>query len=449
MDIASKWNKFFQSFCTTSLGQRSGMMLFFSMIALLWFFVGCFIYYQYHREKEFKIRLLTTQLLQLNDEIAFKAIQQDSLLIHDIDIYEKNSQLQNLRVTIMDTAGNVLRDNIEPNTVHFQNHLHRHEIQQALEHGTGFTIRRSSESLGTDYFYAASKYSNKGFIVRSALPYDINLMYNLKADMGFVWFSVCVTLVLTFVLYRQTRMFGNMVDRLQEEENSKLKRQLSLNMSHELKTPVSSIQGYVETILNNPKLDEKQRTQFLSRCHVQTKRLTSLLRDINTLNRIDEVPDQLEKTSLDLNRLIDGIKNDVQLSLSQRNMTAEIHIPEEIPIIGNEGLLYSVFRNLFDNSIAYAGDGSCIRLVCPGIENGMWHFQYSDNGVGISDEHLPSIFNRFYRVDKGRSRRIGGTGLGLAIVKNAVQFHGGNIVVQQSPSGELVFDFTLKPGVRS
>lgn len=263
-------------------------------------------------------------------------------------------------------------------------------------------------------------------------------------DMGFLWISVYIALILTLVLFRQARILGRMINRLQEKENSKLKRQLSVNMSHELKTPVASIQGYIETILQNPEMDEAQRTQFLSRCHIQTQRLTSLLRDINTLNRMDEAPEQLEITNLDLNPLISGIMSDVQLALSQRRMDIKVEIPEEIPIMGNEGLLYSIFRNLLDNSIAYAGDGTTIRLACTGTRNGLWHFQYSDNGVGISDEHLPNIFNRFYRVDKGRSRRIGGTGLGLAIVKNAVLFHGGQISAHQSPVGGLCFDFSLR-----
>ncbi len=285
------------------------------------------------------------------------------------------------------------------------------------------------------------------FFVGCFLYYHYQLAcHSLQADAGFLWFSLSTALVLTVVFYRQTRRLDRLINRQQEEETTRLKRQLSLNMSHELKTPVASIQGYVETILQNPRMKEEQRTQFLNRCHIQTQRLTSLLRDINTLNRMDEAPEQMENTSLDLNPLINSILSDVQLSLSQRKMSVEVQMPEEIPVLGNEGLLYSVFRNLLDNSIAYAGDGSAVRLLCNGPQDGLWYFLYSDNGVGISDEHLPSLFNRFYRVDKGRSRRIGGTGLGLAIVKNAVLFHGGSISVHHAPSGGLQFDFTIAVG---
>ena len=110
---------------------------------------------------------------------------------------------------------------------------------------------------------------------------------------------------------------------------------------------------------------------------------------------------------------------------------------------GNQSLLYSVFRNLTDNAIAYAGEGTTITLSAKD-EDRFWHFTFSDNGIGVPAEHLPRLFERFYRVDKGRSRKMGGTGLGLAIVKNAVLLHGGTISVRNVPTGGLQFDFTLK-----
>ena len=445
MDIVSKWTNFLKNIRLKDHGQQISLSLFLSMIVLLWFFVGSFMYYHYNREKEFRVKLLTTELLQLNEVIATKTTPQDNGFSVSFDFGDRKSQFQNLRITIMDNEGNVRWDNREPNASLLHNHKDRPEVQQALSGGTGYIIRRNSETLGEEYFYVASYFPDKETLIRSALPYDLKLVNILQADKGFIWFSLCVTLVLTLVFYRQTRILGGMINRLHEEENNRIKRQLSQNMSHELKTPVSSIQGYVETILRNPKMDEKQRNQFLNRCHVQTKRLTNILRDINTLNRIDEAPEQLEKISLDLVPLIDGIVGDVQILLAEHKMDVIIELPDEIPMMGNEGLLYSVFRNLFDNSIAYAGDGATIQLTCLGENGNSWHFQYSDNGVGISDEHLPNIFNRFYRVDKGRSRRIGGTGLGLAIVKNAVLFHGGTISVHHAPASGLLFNFTLSP----
>ena len=133
-----------------------------------------------------------------------------------------------------------------------------------------------------------------------------------------------------------------------------------------------------------------------------------------------------------------------KLAAAQRQMTLSPDLPPEIPLMGNEGLLYSIFRNLLDNSIAYAGIGTRVSLQCQGPSEGCWHFTFSDNGVGVPADHLPHLFERFYRVDKGRSRRIGGTGLGLAIVKNAVLFHHGTIMVRQVSAGGLEFVFTLR-----
>ena len=421
-----------------------GMRLFLSVTVLLWVFVGCFVYYQGQREREFKVRLLTTQLLQLNEEMALMANRGDSLLRGTIETSEKNSHLRNLRVTVLDTLGHVLSDNMEPQADRLPNHLQRPEIQQALREGTGFLMRRNSETMGEDYFYVASSFPDQGMVVRTALPYNVQLIHSLSGDRGFVWFSVCVALVLTPVSYRQTRLLDQMVRRVQEQENARLKRQLTLNMSHELKTPVASIQGYVETILQNPDLDESHLRQFLQRCHVQTLRLTNILRDINTLNRIDEAPEQLPCACIDLRPLIENVFGESKLAAAQRQMTLSPDLPPEIPLMGNEGLLYSIFRNLLDNSIAYAGIGTRVSLQCQGPSEGCWHFTFSDNGVGVPADHLPHLFERFYRVDKGRSRRIGGTGLGLAIVKNAVLFHHGTIMVRQVSAGGLEFVFTLR-----
>ena len=110
---------------------------------------------------------------------------------------------------------------------------------------------------------------------------------------------------------------------------------------------------------------------------------------------------------------------------------------------GVKSLLYSVFRNLTDNAISYAGDGTTITLNAY-EKNGYWNFSFIDNGLGVSRKHLPRLFERFYRIDKGRSRKLGGTGLGLAIVKNAVLFHGGSIEVSKNIPSGLRFDFCIK-----
>lgn len=225
-------------------------------------------------------------------------------------------------------------------------------------------------------------------------------------------------------------------------EQDILKRQLTQNIAHELKTPVASIQGYLETILENPNVDEAMRKQFLERCYAQSQRLTSLLQDISTLNKIDDGAQLMDFTQVDIAQTVASIVKATALQMQEKGMHIVVDIPSTLVINGNPSLIYSIFRNLTDNAIAYAGTGTTITLTATN-ENTLWRFVFSDNGIGVSPEHLPRLFERFYRVDKGRSRKMGGTGLGLAIVKNAVNMHGGTISATCPAEGGIRFEFTL------
>lgn len=229
-----------------------------------------------------------------------------------------------------------------------------------------------------------------------------------------------------------------------QEEESRMKRQLTQNVSHELKTPVSSIQGYLETILSNPDLSPDKRQFFLERCYSQSTRLTGLLRDISVLNRLDEASEMFDLTEVNITKLIAEIQKECSQDMEEKHITSEIILPEDPTVFGNNSLLYSIFRNLYDNAIAYAGENIRITVNCYKEDPKYYYFSFSDNGVGIPEEHINRIFERFYRVDKGRSRKIGGTGLGLSIVKNGVNFHKGQISAKSSPGKGVTFFFTLK-----
>ena len=229
-----------------------------------------------------------------------------------------------------------------------------------------------------------------------------------------------------------------------QEEESRMKRQLTQNISHELKTPVSSIQGYLETILSNPDLSPDKRQFFLERCYSQSTRLTGLLRDISVLNRLDEASEMFDLTEVNITKLIAEIQKECSQDIEEKHITSEIILPGDPTVFGNNSLLYSIFRNLYDNAIAYAGENIRITVNCYKEDPKYYYFSFSDNGVGIPEEHINRIFERFYRVDKGRSRKIGGTGLGLSIVKNGVNFHKGQISAKSSPGKGVTFFFTLK-----
>lgn len=229
-----------------------------------------------------------------------------------------------------------------------------------------------------------------------------------------------------------------------QEEESRMKRQLTQNVAHELKTPVSSIQGYLETIISNPKLAEDKRQFFLERCYSQSTRLTGLLRDISVLNGLDEASELFDLADTNISMLISEIQKECSKEMEEKQITSEIILPGNPTIHGNYSLLYSIFRNLYDNAIAYAGEGCKITINCYKEDPKFYYFSFADNGTGISEEHINRIFERFYRVDKGRSRKVGGTGLGLSIVKNSVNFHKGQISAKSSPRKGVTFFFTLK-----
>jgi len=227
------------------------------------------------------------------------------------------------------------------------------------------------------------------------------------------------------------------------EKQRLLKQQLTSNIAHELKTPLSSIKGYLETILSNPNIPEEKKNYFLEKAFGQAERLTDLLNDISLLNNIEDAGGLFEFKSVMLKPVIKDVIENLKLRLTERNMDCTIDVDRDVIVNGNESLLFSVFQNLIENSINYAGNNSNISIRKYLEDDKFYYFQYCDTGVGISEEHLARIFERFYRVDYGRSREKGGTGLGLSIVKNAIMLHKGEISVRNRPDGGLEFLFSL------
>ena len=270
--------------------------------------------------------------------------------------------------------------------------------------------------------------------------------FNEVSDWHLLLFSLIVMGGLGFLLFRYARRMDERISREQQEKENRMRRELTQNIAHELKTPVASILGYTETILNSPDIDDEVKNQFIARTHAQARRLTTLLQDISTLNRMDYAKDLITMERVNISMLFADIVEETTFALQNRQMTLHNCLPESIIVKGNYSLLYSIFRNLIDNAINYAGQGATIE-VSADQEPDYWHFTFKDNGIGIPSKHLTRIFERFYRIDKGRSRDMGGTGLGLSIVKNAVLLHGGNITVDAPETGGLTFMFTIRSRV--
>lgn len=266
--------------------------------------------------------------------------------------------------------------------------------------------------------------------------------FNEPSDWHLLIFTLAILGGLAFLLHRYARRMDQRISREQAEKENQMRRELTQNIAHELKTPVASILGFTDTIIDNPDMPDSQKEVFIRRTNAQAKRLTALLQDISILNRMDYAANVLALERVDISQIVAEIVEETSLALENRKMSFKNCLQQGIIVKGNPSLLYSIFRNLTDNSVNYAGEGKTIVLTA--TDNGdRWDFVFADNGQGIDKKHLERIFERFYRIDKGRSRLLGGTGLGLAIVKNAVLFHGGTITAESNKGQGLRFHFSI------
>jgi signal transduction histidine kinase len=461
-----------------------GHKLYISVISVFLVFAVAFIVFQQTREKRYKEETLHLQLQDYNDRMHVSLEFLGKTDEETLRNYVKQHNEKNIRVTLIDKSGRVFFDNLRKDYSHIANHSNRTEFIEALKTGQGATVDRKSNTTNVDYFYSATYFPENGYVIRTALPYDNDLAKSLETDQHYIWFALGAFMLLTILLYRFTKRLDRNIQKLRifalradnnenidtddlidfsndelgeiaekiikiyrrlettRKEQDKLKRELTQNVAHELKTPVASIKGFLETIINNPEIDVCTQRQFLERCYAQSERLGVLLQDISTLNRMDNAPEAMCIEDIDVADIVAHIQQETILDLEKHGMSFINNLPKTIIIKGNKSMVYSIFRNLTDNAIAYAGEGTTITLSAI-KEKGKWHFTFSDNGIGVPPEHLSRIFERFYRVDKGRSRKMGGTGLGLAIVKNAVLLHGGTITANNQPNGGLKMEFTL------
>lgn len=227
------------------------------------------------------------------------------------------------------------------------------------------------------------------------------------------------------------------------EKRRLLKQEMTNNIAHELRTPVTSIRGYLETILNLDDEDVARQKLFIDRAYVQTIRLSELIQDISMLTKIEEAADRFVREAVNMKSLLEELESDLSEKFLKKDITFVVDVPDNLIIYGSRTLLYSIFRNLTENSISYAGESIQIKLRCYMETDDAVYFEFHDTGVGVEEKHLVRIFERFYRVNEGRTRDTGGSGLGLSIVKNAVLFHKGNIVAKNRPEGGLMFLITF------
>lgn len=229
-----------------------------------------------------------------------------------------------------------------------------------------------------------------------------------------------------------------------EEKTRLIKQEMTNNIAHELRTPITSIRGYLETV-KDQEIDEKQSKYFIDKAYNQVINLTQLIDDMSMITSIEEVPQSFLFEKLDLFEVVNTVTSDFATSLTENNININNQISINSFLQGNPNLLYAIFRNLIENTIKYGGDGANIHIGFYNEDEFYYYISYYDEGKSIIDEaHLKRLFERFYRVTTGRTRSTGGTGLGLSIVKNAIQIHKGTIIAKNRKGGGLEFLFKLK-----
>ena len=453
--------------------------------------MGCFIIFQYGREKAYKVAELDSRLQLVNSYICNRLTRGDD--IGDINIADLQP-FDDVRLSIIDPDGRVVYDN-SVDSLPGTNHLHREEIAEALRSGSGCSVRRHSESTGGTYFYSARRAAD-GSVVRTAVPYSLSLMQVLRADYTFLWIMGGITLLFALLGFFATRRLSQHVSRLndfaaraergeritdtdsfpndelgaisshivrlyarmqqavaraehehaaamhQQQEKERIKKQLTNNINHELKTPVASIRVCVETLLAHTDMDDARRHDFLARCLSHTERLERLLADVALITRMDDGGRVIARQQLDLGDIIASVCDECTEAAAARGIVIRNCVSGRLPLLGNADMLASVFHNLLSNAIAYSG-ADTVTIDRVAVERDILTLTVADNGCGVAPEHLPHLFERFYRVDKGRSRASGGTGLGLSIVRNAITLHHGSVTVANADGGGLVFTITL------
>ncbi|GEM_PF-6754264 len=234
--------------------------------------------------------------------------------------------------------------------------------------------------------------------------------------------------------------------------DSSYKREITRNISHELKTPLTSIRGYLETIIGNPLMKSEDRRYFLERALVNVERLEELIRDLSLLEMASDAAKYLEKERINLSQTIFNTKKNLEFRAEKNGVHMELkNLPDSLYISGHPRLLEAIFINLLENGIKYSRPGDSVTVEYAGMEyagkNGHYHrFYIYDTGPGIPREFQEKIFERFYRIDSGRSRKTGGTGLGLSIVKHAVAFHEGKISIDKDYTAGLKYILELPAG---
>ena len=350
---------------------------------------------------------------------VFSDVRTYAYVLTSVDTYDEATliqevhQLDNLRVTIIDKEGKVLLDT-NADIGGMENHSNREEIKAAFETGEGQAVRQSKTVAKSTFYYAVRM--NDGNVLRVATETGSVLsivqgMLPIIAVMVIILFVICTFLgrLLTDSLLRPIEQMANM------------RQDFTANVSHELKTPLAAISGYSE-LIENGMVSEKDIARFGGEIHKSADRLLTLINDTIRLSELDATTQDVVLETVDLYQAAENCMDTLEISAQKHDVTLKL---EGVPckIRTEKGMADEVIYNLCDNAIRYNNKGGSVTISVLPVDNQVV-LSVKDTGIGISKEHQERIFERFYRVDKSRSKSTGGTGLGLAIVKHIVARNG-------------------------
>ena len=362
---------------------------------------------------------------------------------------EYDPDVDDLRITMIKKDGKVFYDSFA-DAKKMENHANRQEVRQALKHGNGKAIR-TSDTLDKNTFYYAVRLDD-GNILRVAKESRSIWSVFIKvtpAILILIFVILAISKMLSDVLTKSLllpieQMSENLdhledittykelmpfINTIQEQHknilmNAKMRQEFTANVSHELKTPLTAISGYSE-LIQNGMTNEEETIRFAGEIHKSAKRLLTLINDTIRLSQLDTSEQKVIYEAIDLYKIAEDCVNMLKFSAENHGITISIHATNAY-LEGNKEMLEEVVYNLCDNAIRYNNEGGKVDVTVKPVK-GKIYLCVEDNGIGISKEHQERIFERFYRVDKSRSKSTGGTGLGLAIVKHIIQQHGAHM----------------------
>lgn len=465
------------------------------LLLLVWLIVIVLGVWMFHTEKKLRVEKIRTQITLVNSRIvaAYDSnIDPSDFLEFISEYYRENPLYDDIRMSIYH-SGSIIYQIGEPIQVPDTRDIKTGSVTSAA--GTQFDTNESRRE--SNFYYDVIQSRDHKLQVYTMLPFGPEVIAASSASKSIYVILLAVAILATVVALIIAHRIGKNISMLRDfalragsdptfvpsmafprdeigdiarqivkfynersasiiklkrehtvamhalEEKTRLKRELTNNINHELKTPIGVIKGYLDTINEHPDMDEDSRRHFMQKVGEHVNRLTQLLDDISSITRLEYGSKMINTEPVDFHEIAFQAVSDLETSGLMGQMTFNYDIPTYCRVIGNSGLLMAMINNLAKNAAMYSKGTEC-NLILTDKDDEFFHFAFYDNGVGVKESSLPHLFERFFREDSGRSRKKGGTGLGLCIVQNTIEALGGTISASNREGGGLLFRFTLK-----